>query len=136
MENYLEIETAVKRVLSSFRHDLAGVLDGRLSVGEYRVLSLIESGITKTSDLAKKLDVSASHITSLTDALVAMNYITRQRSETDRRIIQLSLTKEAKLFVQKSNKEKRELMIKRFSVFSESEQAEFKRLLKKLSDDI
>ncbi|EIA21302.1 MarR family winged helix-turn-helix transcriptional regulator [Listeria fleischmannii] len=136
MDNYLEIETAVKRVFSSFRHDIKSVLNHTMSGGEYRVLSLIASGVNKTSDLAKKLEVSASHITSLTDALVARSLITRQRSSQDRRIIELSLTKEAEHYVKEISEKKRELIINRFSVFTPEEQKEFQRLLKKLADSI
>ncbi|WP_088808624.1 MULTISPECIES: MarR family winged helix-turn-helix transcriptional regulator [Listeria] len=136
MDNYLEIEAAVKRVFSSFRHDIESVLDKKMSSGEYRVLRLISSGVNKTSDLARKLDVSASHITSLTDALVARSLITRNRLTEDRRIILLSLTDEAEKIVKEVSKRKRELIVKRFAVFSDAEQEEFKRLLKKLADSI
>ncbi|EAC7342376.1 MarR family transcriptional regulator, partial [Listeria monocytogenes] len=41
METYLEIETLIKRIFNSFRHEVEAVLDKRLSGSEYRVLSLI-----------------------------------------------------------------------------------------------
>lgn len=99
MDNFLEIETSVKRVFNSFRHEVDGILDRKLTGGEFRVLSLISSGVNRTTDLSKKLDVSASHITAITDSLVANNFITRHRSEVDRRIVVLELTEEAKDFV-------------------------------------
>ncbi|MBC1482353.1 MarR family transcriptional regulator [Listeria sp. FSL L7-1509] len=134
METYLEIETLIKRIFNSFRHEVEAVLDKRLSGSEYRVLSLISSGLTKTSELAKALDVSASHITAITDTLVEEAYITRHRSEVDRRIIELRLTPEAEKFVKEIDKKKKEMIVKRFAVFSEQEQAEFRQLLKKLAD--
>ncbi len=136
MDNYLEIEAAVRRVFSSFRRDIESVLDNKMRSGEYRVLRLIGSGVNKTSDLAKKLDVSASHITSLTDSLVARSLITRTRLTEDRRIILLTLTEEAEQIVKEVGKRKRELIVERFAIFSETEQEEFKRLLKKLADSI
>ncbi|HHQ0978992.1 TPA: MarR family winged helix-turn-helix transcriptional regulator, partial [Listeria innocua] len=117
METYLEIETLIKRIFNSFRHEVEAVLDKRLSGSEYRVLSLISSGLTKTSDLAKTLDVSASHITAITDTLVEEKLITRHRSEVDRRIIELKLTSNAEEFVKEIDKKKKEMIVKRFAVF-------------------
>ncbi|MBC1707707.1 MarR family transcriptional regulator [Listeria welshimeri] len=134
METYLEIETLIKRIFNSFRHEVEAVLDKRLSGSEYRVLSLISSGLTKTSELAKTLDVSASHITAITDTLVEEQFITRHRSEVDRRIIELKLTSKAEEFVKEIDKKKKEMIVKRFAVFSDYEQAEFRKLLKKLAD--
>lgn len=134
MENYLEIETFTKRLFNSMRHEVEGLLDKKLSGSEYRILNLIANDIGKTSDLSKLLDVSASHITAITDSLVANGYITRARSTKDRRIIELSLTEAGKTFVDTIEKRKRAIMMKYFSVFTTEEEAEFKRLLKKLAE--
>lgn len=135
MDNFLEIETSVKRVFNSFRHEVDGILDRKLTGGEFRVLSLISSGINRTTDLSKKLDVSASHITAITDSLVANNFITRHRSEVDRRIVVLELTEEAKDFVASIEQKKKEMIVRRFSVFTEEEREQFQELLKKLADN-
>ncbi|EUJ35711.1 putative MarR family transcriptional regulator [Listeria weihenstephanensis FSL R9-0317] len=107
MDNFLEIETSVKRVFNSFRHEVDSILDRKMTGGEFRVLSLIASGVSRTTDLAKKLNVSASHITAITDSLVANNFITRHRSEVDRRMIELKLTEEAITFVASIEKQKK-----------------------------
>ncbi|KGL40968.1 MarR family transcriptional regulator [Listeria newyorkensis] len=135
MDNFLEIETSVKRVFNSFRHEVDGILDRKLTGGEFRVLSLISSGINRTTDLSKKLDVSASHITAITDSLVANNFITRHRSEVDRRIVVLELTEEAKDFVASIEQKKKEMIVRRFSVFTEEEREQFQELLKKLAEN-
>lgn len=134
MENYLEIETFTKRIFNSMRHEVEGVLKKKLSGSEYRILNLIANQVTKTSDLAKLLDVSASHITAITDALVENDFITRSRSTKDRRIIELSLTEAGQAFVADIEKQKRAIMMKHFSVFTPEEETEFKRLLKKLAE--
>ncbi|MBA3925049.1 MarR family winged helix-turn-helix transcriptional regulator [Listeria rustica] len=135
MDNFLEIETSVKRVFNSFRHEVDGILDRKLTGGEFRVLSLISSGVNRTTDLSKKLDVSASHITAITDSLVANNFITRHRSEVDRRIVVLELTEEAKEFVASIEQKKKEMIVRRFSVFTEEEREQFQELLKKLAEN-
>ncbi|MBC1435870.1 MarR family transcriptional regulator [Listeria rocourtiae] len=135
MDNFLEIETSVKRVFNSFRHEVDSILDRKLTGGEFRVLSLISSGVNRTTDLSKKLDVSASHITAITDSLVANNFITRHRSEVDRRIVVLELTDEAKGFVASIEQKKKEMIVRRFSVFTDEEREQFQELLKKLADN-
>ncbi|MBC1315774.1 MarR family winged helix-turn-helix transcriptional regulator [Listeria booriae] len=134
MDDFLEMETAVKRVFNSFRHEVDGILERKMTGGEFRVLSLIANGINRTTDLSKKLDVSASHITAITDALVSNNFITRHRSEVDRRIIVLELTEEAKTFVSSIEKKKKAMLVRRFSVFTEEEREQFQVLLKKLAE--
>ncbi|WP_430533922.1 MarR family transcriptional regulator [Listeria rocourtiae] len=135
MDNFLEIETSVKRVFNSFRHEVDNILDRKLTGGEFRVLSLISSGVNRTTDLSKKLDVSASHITAITDSLVANNFITRHRSEVDRRIVVLELTDEAKDFVASIEQKKKEMIVRRFSVFTDEEREQFQALLKKLAEN-
>ncbi|MBC1603479.1 MarR family winged helix-turn-helix transcriptional regulator [Paenilisteria rocourtiae] len=135
MDNFLEIETSVKRVFNSFRHEVDSILDRKLTGGEFRVLSLISSGVNRTTDLSKKLDVSASHITAITDSLVANNFITRHRSEVDRRIVVLELTEEARDFVASIEQKKKEMIVRRFSVFTDEEREQFQALLKKLAEN-
>ncbi|MBC1473342.1 MarR family transcriptional regulator [Listeria grandensis] len=135
MDDFLEIETSVKRVFNSFRHEVDAILDRKLTGGEFRVLSLISSGVNRTTDLSKKLDVSASHITAITDSLVANKFITRRRSEVDRRIVVLELTEEAKDFVISIEKKKKAMIVRRFSVFTDEERDVFQELLKKLADN-
>ncbi|EUJ24596.1 putative MarR family transcriptional regulator [Listeria grandensis FSL F6-0971] len=135
MDDFLEIETSVKRVFNSFRHEVDTILDRKLTGGEFRVLSLISSGVNRTTDLSKKLDVSASHITAITDSLVANKFITRRRSEVDRRIVVLELTEEAKDFVISIEKKKKAMIVRRFSVFTDEEREVFQELLKKLADN-
>ncbi|MBC1935368.1 MarR family winged helix-turn-helix transcriptional regulator [Listeria grandensis] len=135
MDDFLEIETSVKRVFNSFRHEVDTILDRKLTGGEFRVLSLISSGVNRTTDLSKKLDVSASHITAITDSLVANKFITRRRSEVDRRIVVLELTEEAKDFVISIEKKKKAMIVRRFSVFTDEERDVFQELLKKLADN-
>ncbi|EUJ49359.1 putative MarR family transcriptional regulator [Listeria rocourtiae FSL F6-920] len=99
------------------------------------MLSLISSGVNRTTDLSKKLDVSASHITAITDSLVANNFITRHRSEVDRRIVVLELTEEARDFVASIEQKKKEMIVRRFSVFTDEEREQFQALLKKLAEN-
>ncbi|NMH70374.1 MarR family transcriptional regulator [Bacillus sp. RO3] len=75
------------------RSDIRTIFGEFISNGEFRVLQLIrENGALKSSEISKRMEVSASHITSITDTLVEKRYITRQRSNEDRRVVELALT--------------------------------------------
>ncbi|UII58634.1 MarR family transcriptional regulator (plasmid) [Cytobacillus spongiae] len=88
-----ELEGLFRSVFRMMRSDIRTIFGEFISNGEFRVLQLIrENGALKSSEISKRMEVSASHITSITDTLVEKRYITRQRSNEDRRVVELALT--------------------------------------------
>ncbi|SPU03628.1 MarR family transcriptional regulator [Bacillus subtilis] len=69
-----------------------------------RILS--EQGLKKSLEFAPILEVSASHITAVTDALVEKEWITRIRSKEDRRIIRIHITEAGEKVLQHFNEKK------------------------------
>ncbi|MBM7584213.1 DNA-binding MarR family transcriptional regulator [Bacillus pakistanensis] len=91
-----------------------------------------EKGAMKASDLSKLMEVSASHITAVTDALVEKDYITRQRSNSDRRIVELALTTKGEEMLDFYNQKKLEYFQETFKSFSEDEINQLIRLFEKI----
>ena len=61
---------------------------------EAKVLQLLGHGENKKmSEIAKKLKLSLSRVTALIDKLEEMEYVQRLRSDTDRRVIYIQITK-------------------------------------------
>lgn len=90
-----EMETLFRFVFRQLRQEINEVYNSELSTNEFMVLRmLVDSGRQRSTDLSKYLQVSASHITAVTDLLLSKGYIARKRSENDRRIIDIELTKE------------------------------------------
>ncbi|MFI8687464.1 MarR family winged helix-turn-helix transcriptional regulator [Rossellomorea sp. NPDC077527] len=88
-----ELEGLFRSVFRMMKSDIRTIFGEFISNGEFRVLQLIrENGALKSSEISKRMEVSASHITSITDTLVEKGYITRQRSNEDRRVVELTLT--------------------------------------------
>ncbi len=60
----------------------------------------------KSNGIRPILEVSASHITAVTDALVEKEWITRIRSKEDRRIIRIHITEAGEKIVDHFNQKK------------------------------
>lgn len=75
------------------RSHLNELLDTYLPFNEFMVLRLIhEQKHINISQIAEKLSVSASHITSVSEKLIKKGYLTRIRALDDRRVVYLELT--------------------------------------------
>lgn len=94
-------EACARRVLevvpAIMRHIAAGVHqeleDGRwLTMGQFRLLHLIQKGVRSVSDLARCQSVSQATISRQVDGLVQKGFVTRRPDPTDRRVVHLALS--------------------------------------------
>lgn len=79
------------------RHIAAGVHqeleDGRwLTMGQFRLLHLIQKGVGSVSELARCQSVSQPTISRQVDGLVKKGLVTRRPDATDRRVVHLELS--------------------------------------------
>ena len=73
-----------------------------LAHGQVFLLFLLsKSGTSNASDLAKQLGITSGAITGMTDKLVSMKLIKRERSEKDRRLVLVSITAKGQETVKK-----------------------------------
>ncbi|MFE3975651.1 MULTISPECIES: MarR family winged helix-turn-helix transcriptional regulator [unclassified Peribacillus] len=93
------------------------------------LLILKKEGAIKSTQLADFLTVKPSAITVFVDKLVEMDYVKRQPSEKDRRVINLELNEAGQEILGRVLAEHNQLMGKNFNSFSEEE---LQDLLKKL----
>ncbi|QGQ48784.1 MarR family transcriptional regulator [Metabacillus sediminilitoris] len=129
-----EMEALMRSVYKKLRQDMNIVYDKEMSRNEFFILkTLYEQGSKKSSDLSKMLNVSASHITAVTDSLIEKEWIQRVRSEQDRRIVNLHLTEEGKNTLQLFEKKKTDFLLQKFNDLSDQEIENFISLLEKLS---
>ncbi|GAA3322462.1 hypothetical protein GCM10020331_042450 [Ectobacillus funiculus] len=56
------------------------------------------------SQIAQEVNVTSSHITAVTDRLVRKNLVMRKRSDSDRRIVYLEITKTGQEVAEKAGK--------------------------------
>ena len=74
-----------------------GVADADLTVPQYRVLGLLDTGSTGATLLATRLEVRPPSVTAVVDGLVAKGLVDRRPAAEDRRRISLSLTDAGRL---------------------------------------
>jgi DNA-binding MarR family transcriptional regulator len=75
--------------------------DQELSFSQWTTLVALHSGITTAGDLAHNICHDAGSLTRLVDEMVKRGLVTRGRSETDRRVVTLSLTRRGEDLVEK-----------------------------------
>ncbi len=67
-------------------------LDEELTVSDFHVLKIIhEESPVNISEIAKRLQVSLSHVTNISDRLINKGLIDRIRSHEDRRVVMLTI---------------------------------------------
>jgi len=128
-----EMEALMRNVYRKLRQEMNLVYDNEMSRNEFFILkTLYELGPKKSSDLSKMLNVSASHITAITDSLVEKKWIDRVRSIQDRRIVDIHLTEEGKKTLLLFEKKKTDFLLEKFNEFSEEDIKNFIILFNKL----
>ncbi|UHA58228.1 MarR family transcriptional regulator [Metabacillus litoralis] len=130
-EKMYEMEALMRDVYKKTRHEMNQVYDNEMSRNEFFILkTLYELGPKKSSDLSKILNVSASHITAVTDSLIEKNWIERVRSVKDRRIVDIHLTEDGKSILEQYEKKKTDFLLEKFNDFSDEDIANFIILFK------
>jgi len=128
-----EMEALMRNVYRKLRQEMNLVYDNEMSRNEFFILkTLYELGPKKSSDLSKMLNVSASHITAITDSLIEKKWIDRVRSVQDRRIVDIHLTEEGKKTLLLFEKKKTDFLLEKFNEFSEEDIKNFIILFNKL----
>ncbi|WP_075981993.1 MarR family winged helix-turn-helix transcriptional regulator [Bacillus massilinigeriensis] len=134
-EQIFELEQLLRTVYRILKHDIHTIFRKEISQSEFTILKLLSRNQSlKASDLSKILNVSASHITSVTDSLVKKGYLKRKRSEVDRRVVDMIVTDIGKSLIKEFGEKKSEYFYSKLKRFSDDEMAEFVRLLNKLKD--
>ncbi len=128
-----ELESLMRYVYKVLRNEMNEVYENEMSRNEFFILkTLYEQGAKKSSELSKMLNVSASHITAVTDSRIEKNWIKRIRSIQDRRIVDLHLTDEGKAKLELFEKKKTNFLLEKFNDFTDKEIENFISLFHKL----
>jgi DNA-binding MarR family transcriptional regulator len=128
-----DIEKLFRNFFRTFKHDLNDILGDEMTSNEFIILKMIsELGPLKVSTISKELNVSASHITVVTDKLLARHYIERKRDDNDRRIVLVTVTKLGKELINKLQVKKIDYMLDKFSPLKDEELMDLKRLFQKI----
>nr|WP_290443497.1 MarR family transcriptional regulator [Sporolactobacillus kofuensis] len=121
-------------MIRRYRRTINDLLGSELTAHEFFFLSCLYKNQPETaSAIAKRLEVSPSYATNVVDKLIRKNYVARKRSESDRRIIQLTVTAEGNALYQKLSAVRREYANEMFKEINDEELEQLSMLLGKLN---
>lgn len=104
-----------------------------LGAGSMYVLNtLYQKGVCRASDIAHSLEVTSGAVTGLTDKLLFMGLIHRERSEEDRRVVLLSLSERGRETYMRLRNNLGERMKAAFSKIETSELEYINKVLSKI----
>jgi DNA-binding MarR family transcriptional regulator len=130
-----ELETLLRTVFRQLKSEIGELFRSELTGNEFRILAMLdEGGAIRVTDLSKRLQVSASHITAVTDGLLEKGFIDRKKSPSDRRSVEISLTEAGKKVFKQLEEKKSEYFRGRFSHFTTEELLIMMTLFKKLNE--
>lgn len=84
--------------------------EGLSHVKTVLLMYLLEKGNSTVSAIANYMGVTMAAVSSLVDRLVKADLLTRDRSETDRRVVYISLTPAGRATIEKYLEQRRERM--------------------------
>jgi DNA-binding MarR family transcriptional regulator len=88
-----EFTRSFRHLARTVRQDFTVEFEGYIPYNEFTVLRALEDDRTlRVSDVARRLNATNSYVTLTSEKLVQKGYIIRERSDTDRRTVYLTLT--------------------------------------------
>lgn len=129
-----KLEQAFRQVFRQWKKEVNHMGEG-MSGGQFHLLRhLYHHGPQKASALSSEFDVSNSHVTQLSDGLVKRGWIHRRRSQTDKRVVEMTITASGIEAVQAMEQKRLEHFRHKFDAFSTEEIDHLLRLIRKIDD--
>lgn len=102
---------------------------------QLQLLDLLDAkGPLRMSELAEEIGISQSGATALVDRMLKGGYITRTRSDKDRRVVSIAITEAGKALLETFSQARDEAIEKFFRKLNPKERAVFIRLCQKMLD--
>ncbi|WP_122646855.1 MarR family winged helix-turn-helix transcriptional regulator [Enterococcus mediterraneensis] len=137
-----DLETVNDYLVSVF-NDILTIEESELKKSQFNDLSITEMhtieaiGMYKkktTSEVAKELSITVGTLTTAINRLVKKGYVQRIRSEDDRRVVKLGLTKKGKLLFRVHQYFHRQMIKRVLQDMGDDEEAVLLKALKNLHD--
>lgn len=97
------------------------------------VLDLLrEKGAATMSEISRALHLSMSSATGIIDKMIGKGYVSRERSDEDRRVVKVMLIDKGSKAAKILDDERIEMINDLYAVLSDNEQEEYMRLLRKV----
>ena len=90
--------------------------------GQFRVLhTLLDHGRMTTQDLATRLEIAPPTVSTMIHALAERDLVTRERDESDQRVVWLELSATGRTAVEEERRRMREVFLRRFEQLGEDD---------------
>ena len=127
---FITLARASEAVAARLHRDLAGK---RLTTSQFGVIeALLHLGPLCQGELAGKLLRSGASMTSVVEGLEKRGLVVRQRTEEDKRFVRVALTGKGRRLIQEIFPAHAETVTRLFSLLTEEEQEQLRRLCRKL----
>ena len=127
---FITLARASEAVAARLQRDLAGK---RLTTSQFGVIeALLHLGPLCQGELAGKLLRSGASMTSVVEGLEKRGLVVRQRTEEDKRFVRVALTGKGRRLIQEIFPAHAETVARLFSILTEQEQEQLRRLCRKL----
>lgn len=127
---FITLARASEAVVARLQRDLAGK---RLTTSQFGVIeALFHLGPLCQGELAGKLLRSGASMTSVVEGLEKRGLVVRQRTEEDKRFVRVALTGKGRRLIQEIFPAHVETVTRLFSLLTEEEQEQLRRLCRKL----
>lgn len=133
-EYILQLEQVAMMVARRFSQEIGTCLEEGMTPAQFLLMRLIGHWqVTTVSDLAEKLGVTPSAVTSLGDKLTAAGLLVRERDELDRRLVRLKLTEQGEAKLAELEGRRLALLRQHLTHISETDLVTLLGILKKLA---
>ncbi|SDZ18633.1 MarR family winged helix-turn-helix transcriptional regulator [Thermoactinomyces sp. DSM 45892] len=132
-EAILEIETMFRLIQRSMRKELREAWGETLTGTEFVLLHHLDlRGPQMITALAQEFEVSVSHITHVVDQLEREQYVARQRSQLDKRVVEVHITEKGQEKSTWMSEKRKEYLLQKFDPFTLDDLSVLQNLYKKL----
>ncbi|PFE05731.1 MarR family transcriptional regulator [Bacillus cereus] len=118
----LDLSASFRKMIRLLQNDINTRFSEHMPYNEFSVLrALFWKSPQMASQIASEVNVTSSHITAVTDRLVRKGFVTRKRSDSDRRIVYLEITDHGKEVAEKLEAVRKEYYREKFKGWSDQE---------------
>lgn len=129
-ESFREVRKLILAEWNKENMHSLGMTHGRM------MILLSELGPQKASALAESLHITSGGVTGITDRLIELGYVSRERSEQDRRAVVLSLTDEGRAMISTMMEVREKVMQKLFRGMSTEDMIKGLELFRMMSNNM
>lgn len=110
LERLKKLEEVFLEVARNISGKISQNADTSLTHAQFFMLKRLGVGQATVSEVAEYMEVSLSAVTSMADRLVKMGYISRKRSDEDRRLVWLDLNGSGREILEETISRRREVV--------------------------